>query len=147
MIYREAADVHWDPARHHLHSPKPREWTYLHWFQHIIGIAAVHSHDLRLTSSTAWVGVPSELRREIQDWFGTTPRKPDYVETEREAQARDSRKCNYHATQEPRLKAEARKLFFEGRYSDVVRIESQIQYPEFLTPAEQQLFVLARKRQ
>ena len=72
-IYREAVEVHWEPVRHHLHSPKPREWTYLQWFQHIIGAAALQSYDLRLTPSTTWTNIPSELSAEMQRWCSSRP--------------------------------------------------------------------------
>ena len=70
-IYREAVDVHWEAKRHYLHSTQPREWTYLQWFQHIIGAAALQSYDLRLTSATTWSDVPAQLRTEIQQWFSS----------------------------------------------------------------------------
>ena len=43
----------------------------------------------------------------------------------------DRRDLNYRATLEPRLKAQARKHFFEKRYREVVLLESQIQFPSF----------------
>jgi hypothetical protein len=70
-----------------------------------------------------------------------------YMEEQRQQYARDSRDFDYRATQEPRLKAQARDLFFQGRYREVVLLESQIRFPEFLSPSERQLFALARKRQ
>src|SRR4051812_45591496 len=68
FIYREAVEVHWEPNRHHLHSPKPREWTYLQCFQHIISAAALQSYELRITPSTAWNNSPAELSAEIRRW-------------------------------------------------------------------------------
>jgi len=70
-IYREAVEVHWEPTRRCLYSPKPREWTYLMWFQHIIGAAALQSCELRLTSSTVWINIPPDLQAEIQLWFSS----------------------------------------------------------------------------
>lgn len=32
-IYREAMQVGWNQKENRLFSPKPREWTYLQWFQ------------------------------------------------------------------------------------------------------------------
>ncbi len=65
MIYREAVEVHWDSDGRFLYSPKPREWTYLHWFQHIIDIAG----GLELSPDTMWTNVPDELRREAESWM------------------------------------------------------------------------------
>ena len=67
-MYREAMDVHWDPAHRRLHSPVPREWTYLRWFQQILAAAAEQSYELRLTPTTTWTNVPSDLRAEIEHW-------------------------------------------------------------------------------
>jgi hypothetical protein len=74
-IYREAVEVHWDPNRHYVHSPKPREWTYLQWFQHIIDAAALQSCELRLTPSTIWINIAPELSVEMQRWFSSYTRK------------------------------------------------------------------------
>jgi hypothetical protein len=70
-----------------------------------------------------------------------------YMEQQQQQDAHDMRDRNYHATQEPRLKAKARELFFQGRYREVVLLESQIRFPEFLSASERQLFAVARKRQ
>ncbi len=70
-----------------------------------------------------------------------------FMEQQREQHAHDTRDLMYHSTQEPRLKAQARELFFQGRYQEVVRLELQIRFPELLSNAERQLFALARKRQ
>ena len=39
-IYRAAMEVGWDPDNRALFSPKPREWSYLRWFQQIVAAAA-----------------------------------------------------------------------------------------------------------
>lgn len=67
-IYREAIEVHWDPNGQFLYSPKPREWTYLRWFQQVIRAAELQDYDLRLTLSTTWRNVPPELIADIQRW-------------------------------------------------------------------------------
>jgi len=70
-----------------------------------------------------------------------------FMEQQRQQHAHDTRDLMYRSTQEPRLKAQARELFFQGRYQEVVRLESQIRFPELLSDSERQLFALARKRQ
>jgi hypothetical protein len=65
-IYREAMDVHWDASRGVLHSPAPRDWSYIRWFQQIIAAAAEQSYDLRLAHSTLWSNVSSDIRAEIE---------------------------------------------------------------------------------
>lgn len=79
-----------------------------------------------------------------QDFIAIASR---YIEQQRQKHAHDTLDLNYRSVQEPRLKAQARELFFKGRYQEVVRLESQIQFPELLSNSERQLFALARKRQ
>ena len=65
MIYREAVEVHWDATGRFLFSPKPREWSYLDWFKHIVDVAGA----LSLSAGTKWTNVPDELRREAEVWM------------------------------------------------------------------------------
>lgn len=65
LIYREAAEVNWDAELACLYSPKPREWSYLDWFKHIVSTAG----NLRLSSGTTWENTPHELRRDAEDWM------------------------------------------------------------------------------
>ncbi len=65
MIYREAAEVHWEPNGRYLYSPKPREWSYLDWFKHIISIAS----NLTLWEHTQWENIPDELRISAEQWI------------------------------------------------------------------------------
>jgi hypothetical protein len=69
-----------------------------------------------------------------------------YMQAQQQQQEIDRRKLTYHATGEDRLKVQARELFREGRYSEVVRIEAQIRFPDLLTDSERKIFALARKR-
>jgi hypothetical protein len=72
MIYREAADVHWNPKLRRLHSPVPREWTYPEWFSHIMTIAG----SLRLGPETRWSNVSTERRESMEHWFKSTFQTP-----------------------------------------------------------------------
>lgn len=65
-IYREAMEVHWDNNGRFLYSPKPREWSYVRWFQQILAAAREQSSVLRLTSTTKWSRVPESLRAEME---------------------------------------------------------------------------------
>ncbi len=71
FIYREAVEVHWDDTRQCLYSPKPRDWSYLEWFQHLLDAAALQSTILRLTPKTLWSNISVELKDEMQLWFST----------------------------------------------------------------------------
>ncbi|MFD1612017.1 hypothetical protein ACFSCW_09415 [Sphingomonas tabacisoli] len=66
-IYRAAMQVNWDVSARRLFSPKPREWTYLDWFKHMIAAAVdEYGTELRLTTDTIWTAIPVSLRAEIQ---------------------------------------------------------------------------------
>ena len=39
QICRIATQVHWDPQNQTLYSPKPTDWTYVDWYNHIIKVA------------------------------------------------------------------------------------------------------------
>lgn len=69
-----------------------------------------------------------------------------YMQAQQQQHEDDSRDLTYYATGEGRLKARARELFRQGRYDEVVQIESQIRFPELVTASERQFFALARKR-
>jgi hypothetical protein len=67
MIYREAVEVHWDAKGRFLYFPKPREWSYLDWFKHIVDTAG----DLVLSADTKWRNVPEDLRNDAEEWMKT----------------------------------------------------------------------------
>ncbi len=66
LIYRTATEVHWDEKNKILYSPKPQEWTYLNWFNHIVNVAKSECLiELKLNEKTNWVNIPDKLRIEI----------------------------------------------------------------------------------
>lgn len=66
-IWRAAMEVYWDPATRTLYSPKPREWTYVMWFQQLVDAAAdEYGVYLALSANTRWSNVTAELRSEIE---------------------------------------------------------------------------------
>ena len=67
MIYRTATEVHWNPNKHSLYSPRPRDWTYKMWFDHILNVGEKECNcKLERTVNTKWVNIPPELKEEIQ---------------------------------------------------------------------------------
>jgi len=65
-VYRAAAEVSWDPALACFVCPKPREWSYLQWFQHARdAIRSELGCELKITGRTSWTNVPNVLRDEI----------------------------------------------------------------------------------
>ena len=68
LIYRTASEVHWDQAKSALFSPKPREWSYLDWYKHIIRIVKEECFcSLILTNKTNWINIPSEIKSQIEN--------------------------------------------------------------------------------
>jgi hypothetical protein len=58
--------VYWDEPRKRLFSPKPREWSYVDWFNQVVWAAAdEYGTWLRLTPKTAWTNVPDSVRAAI----------------------------------------------------------------------------------
>ncbi|GAB2711042.1 hypothetical protein GCM10011495_25880 [Hymenobacter frigidus] len=70
MIWRSGAEVHWDAKYLFLYSPKPREWSYLDWYKHIIAVAMEGDGgycELSITGTTLWTNVPAELQQQIME--------------------------------------------------------------------------------
>jgi hypothetical protein len=66
-IYKTASEVNWDNSNSVLYSPKPREWSYLDWYNHILKIVDEEcSCKLSITSMTTWVNIPDELKNQIK---------------------------------------------------------------------------------
>jgi hypothetical protein len=66
LIWRSATEVHWDDKKLLLYSPKPREWSYLDWFNHITGVIMDNCNcKLLLAEGTLWINVPDELKEQI----------------------------------------------------------------------------------
>ncbi len=68
-IYREAMDVHWNDEKQILHSPKPRQWSYVDWLRQILSAAEQQSFRLTISPKTAWRNVPSALKQELEQCF------------------------------------------------------------------------------
>ncbi|NHF60180.1 hypothetical protein FK220_012565 [Flavobacteriaceae bacterium TP-CH-4] len=65
-IYRTATEVHWENDKRSLYSPKPRDWSYLDWFLHIIGVARTEClTELKVNGNTEWINITTELKNEI----------------------------------------------------------------------------------
>jgi hypothetical protein len=65
-IWRAAAEVGWDDKEKILFSPKPREWSYHHWYRHIVAIAKdEYGCKLDLTEQTKWSNIPNDLKQQI----------------------------------------------------------------------------------
>jgi len=66
LIWRSAAEVHWDGNGLFLYSPKPREWSYFDWYARIVGtVKSEYGITLLLTKDTLWVGILDDLKKQI----------------------------------------------------------------------------------
>ncbi|MEM9997465.1 MAG: hypothetical protein AAF809_07155 [Bacteroidota bacterium] len=144
-IYREAAGIRWDRELGCLYSQVPQKWTYLQWFQRIAEVTK-HVCGWEFTPSTKWANIPDDVRQDMEVWLDSWDPDPLLTEEEKEHQHHLQRLRTYHAEQEPSLKARARELFRQERYEEVMRLESRIRYPEFLSGSERKMFKLARER-
>jgi hypothetical protein len=68
QVYRAAMEVYWDRSTSRLSHPRPpKDWTPAQWFQQIVAaVADEYGVHLKLTNGTIWVGVPPEVRAEIE---------------------------------------------------------------------------------
>ena len=66
MIYRTATEVHWNEEMKFLYSPKPREWSYFQWYNHILTVVRNECfYNLIITEETRWENVPRNLKNQI----------------------------------------------------------------------------------
>jgi hypothetical protein len=65
-IYRAACEVHWDKAEKFLYSPKPREWSYVNWFAHILyAVKSEYGDQLIVDDKTEWKNISEEMKKQI----------------------------------------------------------------------------------
>ena len=66
LIYRTATEVHWDNQNQFLYTPKPKDWSYLDWYKHIIKVTKEECYcDLILNEKTIFKNINSELKEAI----------------------------------------------------------------------------------
>jgi hypothetical protein len=92
-------------------------------------------HDLRSLLSPFFTSSQEEFSRIASP----------FMERQCQRASEDERRIAYHGVLEHRLKAHARQLFFQKRYDEIVSIETQIRFPEFLSEPERYIFAQARK--
>lgn len=68
LIYRTATEVHWDNKDFFLYSPKPKDWSYLKWYKHIMAVVETECNcKLIITEQTKWTNVSNKLKIEINN--------------------------------------------------------------------------------
>lgn len=80
-IYREAAGVYWDNERKGFHSNEaPRDWSYAHWFAHIVATVKSLGIELELCPQATWLNVPEDVKNSLingRNQIQTMPSKYD----------------------------------------------------------------------
>jgi Integron Cassette Protein Hfx_Cass5 len=62
-IYRAGMEVHWDAKGQYPYSPKPREWSYVRWFQQILAaVKGEYGCTLVITPETRWQNIDDALK-------------------------------------------------------------------------------------
>lgn len=57
----------WDAPTTSLAIPKPKEWTYRDWFEHVVRIiGSQYGVHLKVGPDTRWTAVPASVRDEIE---------------------------------------------------------------------------------
>ena len=101
-------------------------------------------------SSAGYPALLHDLRTLLSPFFTSSQEEfsriaSPFMERQRQRATDDERRITYHGFLEHRLKAHARELFFQKRFNEVVSIEEQIRFPEFLSEPERYIFAQARK--
>jgi hypothetical protein len=101
-------------------------------------------------SRAGYAALLHDLRTSLSCFFTSSPEAfsqiaSPFMEKQRRKVVEDERRLAYDGALEERLKAHARQLFFQKRYEEVVDIERQIRFPEFVTESERYIFAQARK--
>ena len=66
LVYRTATEVSWDNNGYFLFSPKPRRWSYLDWYKHIVDVTKNECGCvLQITEKTIWKNITQELKIDI----------------------------------------------------------------------------------
>lgn len=65
LIWRSAAEVHWNDKNQYLFSPKPREWSYFDWYKHIVDVVNdEYGCTLIRTTNSVWINVPKSIQEQ-----------------------------------------------------------------------------------
>ena len=139
QIHRSSASgVWWNRDVGALCSPVPREWSYGQWFVQMVEDArGEYGVDLSLVDSTAWRGIPSEVRTSIESSRAVLPRHRPTPPTA---------KTMASWVGDDRVRVEARELFLQQRWKAVVAKLETLRYPECMDPADLRRLEIARKR-
>jgi len=68
LIYRTATEVHWDNEKQFLYSPRPKDWTYLDWYEHILKVVRKEGNcELLINEHTIFNNISNHLKIAIKE--------------------------------------------------------------------------------
>lgn len=129
----------WDDATAALASPKPKEWSYLNWFEHMLAVIANnYGTALKTAYSTKWTSVPAGVREELEA-FSTS----GWLEKLERKHSDDA------ASYWPRFEVDqalrrAERHCARNDFGEVCRVLEQV--ADRLSPAQLKRLEIARKR-
>jgi hypothetical protein len=138
-IYRASASgVVWNAQSRAVCSPVPREWSHADWFVRMVeDVRGEYGLDLVLVESTTWRDAPAETRKCIEDARARM--------VSHEARNVDERKMAGWVGDD-RLRQEARELFRQKQWKEVVAKLEGLRYPQFMDQADIRRLEIARTR-
>jgi hypothetical protein len=116
-----------------------------------LGLASnAHYPSYEDDACSGYAALLQDLRSLLSPFFTGTveafsPVASTYMQLQQRKSKDENRKFRYWGSLPGQLKVQARELFLQKRYEDVVQIESQILFPDFLTEPEHYMFSLTRK--
>ncbi len=141
FIYRAATGVRWDNASSSLVAPKPKDWSYLNWFENIYAsVRSEYGDQLIIFSNTKWFNVPNELRREIIKGSAEIEKRLQEIQdAHREEATRLSQEHEYK-----QISTQAAATFRKGDYEQTVALLSNAVQP--LSAVDEKKLQYARKK-
>ncbi len=68
LIYRTASEIHWNADSKVLYTPKPREWSYADWYEHLIQTIEETGCVLTVSEYTKFVNVQKQIEYSIKQF-------------------------------------------------------------------------------
>ena len=65
-IYRAASGVAWNEATNSFVTPKPKEWSYIDWYENLVAsVVSEMGINLKIAPNTEWINVPNNVQKKI----------------------------------------------------------------------------------
>lgn len=141
FIYRTATGVNWDNASSSFTAPKPKEWSYLNWFENIYAsVRGEYGDQLFISNRTKWSNVDNELKHEIiRGSAEIEERLQDIHETHLKKSLGVNKEYEHKI-----ITAQAAEVFRKGDYKQTVTLLSTAVLP--LSAVDKKKLQYARKK-